>query len=604
MKLLSYFALILFWCIPYIGLTQQENHTARLTITPLDGSVPYTHLDFNNSDERFQFAIVTDRTGGHRPGVFMDGVNKLNLMQPEFVMSVGDLIEGYTEDLVELERQWDEFDAFVNQLEMPFFYVPGNHDITNQVMEDLWKKRLGQTYYHFVYNDVLFLALNSEDQRRGAGRGTISDDQFEFVEKTLEKYPDVTWTLLFLHQPLWHQKNTNRWNEVEGLLADRKHTVFAGHEHRYVKEDRNNGKYFTLATTGGGSSLRGTNFGEFDHMVWVTMTQDGPIIANVLLEGIWDENVVTKEHSEWIRDISRAKPFQIEPVIVESTPFFIGGGKIKITNDRNVPMKVRFEEKSSADISGLLEKNTITVAPNYVEKVKYSLRSRTDKHDKPFELVAFVSFLSDDELLQIEVPFTFKLKPLEKRIMPKSTGKIMIDGNEDDWNDLLLYSFSGEDESKASFGLQYDDDYVYMAMRVYDSFVYSTGNGAAWQQDNVGMGFSAEPYVKSAMNRGRNYYNEILFLLATPEKPDAESVISDPLPDGSKYRCLVKPYGYFAEMAVPVSYIEEKQGKDWWTIRVGASVRDVDQGGQQSYWWLPNWREKDNFIGSGMFWRE
>ena len=53
----------------------------------------------------------------------MDGVNKLNLLQPEFVISVGDLIEGYTENQKELNRQWDEFDGFVKQLQMPFFYI-------------------------------------------------------------------------------------------------------------------------------------------------------------------------------------------------------------------------------------------------------------------------------------------------------------------------------------------------------------------------------------------------------------------------------------------------------------------------------------------------
>ena len=54
---------------------------------------PWIHLNLNNDPDHFQFAIVSDRTGGHRPGVFEDAVKKLNLLQPEFVMSVGDLIE-------------------------------------------------------------------------------------------------------------------------------------------------------------------------------------------------------------------------------------------------------------------------------------------------------------------------------------------------------------------------------------------------------------------------------------------------------------------------------------------------------------------------------
>lgn len=40
-------------------------------------------------------------------------------------------ISGYTEDIDVLNSQWDEFDGVVGNLEMPFFYVPGNHDISN-----------------------------------------------------------------------------------------------------------------------------------------------------------------------------------------------------------------------------------------------------------------------------------------------------------------------------------------------------------------------------------------------------------------------------------------------------------------------------------------
>ena len=104
---------------------------------------PYTSLEVNDDPANFQFVVVTDRTGGHRDGIFEDGVAKINLLQPELVMSVGDLIEGYTEDLGELNKQWDEFESFTARLEMPFFYVPGNHDITNAVMANLWESASG-----------------------------------------------------------------------------------------------------------------------------------------------------------------------------------------------------------------------------------------------------------------------------------------------------------------------------------------------------------------------------------------------------------------------------------------------------------------------------
>jgi hypothetical protein len=141
---------------------------------------PWSGLDLNNDPNNFQFAIVTDRTGGHRPGVFPDAIGKLNLLQPEFVMSVGDLIEGNTEDQAQLDMEWDEFNGFIDELEVPFFYLPGNHDITNEYMAKDWERRFGRAYYHFVYRDVLFLCLNTE----GPPTSQISPEQVEYWPKT------------------------------------------------------------------------------------------------------------------------------------------------------------------------------------------------------------------------------------------------------------------------------------------------------------------------------------------------------------------------------------------------------------------------------------
>ena len=43
---------------------------------------PWTHLDFYNDPDNFQFAIVTDRNGGNRPGIFEDAVKKINILYP------------------------------------------------------------------------------------------------------------------------------------------------------------------------------------------------------------------------------------------------------------------------------------------------------------------------------------------------------------------------------------------------------------------------------------------------------------------------------------------------------------------------------------------
>ena len=247
---------------------------------------PWTHLQLNNDPEQFQFAVVSDRTGGHRPKVFSQAVHRINLLQPQFVMSVGDLIEGYTlkEDVV--TEEWQEFDGYVRHFAMPFFYVPGNHDITNPMQVRVWDERYGRRYYSFLYKNVLFVCLSSESPPKGMG--TIDPEQQKWVARVLAAHPHVRWTFVFLHKPLWTDRDLekNGWAAVEQALAGRRYTVFCGHVHRYQLFRRHGMDYYQLATTGGGSRMRGTDYGEFDHIAWVTMKKDRPVIAQVLLEGI------------------------------------------------------------------------------------------------------------------------------------------------------------------------------------------------------------------------------------------------------------------------------------------------------------------------------
>jgi hypothetical protein len=252
---------------------------------------PWTHLRLNNGPDTFQFAIVSDRTGGHRARVFSRAVERLNLLQPAFVLSVGDLIEGYTEEKDKLAGQWKEFDRFVSKLQMPFFYLPGNHDLSNTVQDKAWKERYGRPYYHFVYRNVLFLLLNSEERVKKATR--IGPEQIAYIKKALADNRDARWTIVLLHKPLWSYTDVdkNGWLEVEKALAGRRYTVFAGHMHVYRKFVRNGMSLYQLATTGGGSKLRGLRYGEFDHIAWVTMKKDGPVLANVLLDGVYPEDL-------------------------------------------------------------------------------------------------------------------------------------------------------------------------------------------------------------------------------------------------------------------------------------------------------------------------
>ncbi len=79
-------------------------HVANFQHDILSGPTPWTSDVFELEEVDFTFAIISDLTGGERPGVYSTAVSQLNRLDPTFVLSVGDLIDGGTEDTLQLEK--------------------------------------------------------------------------------------------------------------------------------------------------------------------------------------------------------------------------------------------------------------------------------------------------------------------------------------------------------------------------------------------------------------------------------------------------------------------------------------------------------------------
>lgn len=330
--MLKIFAAIccLLWSFSILAQESEHFHSTLNT-----EKKPWTSLQFLDDPDHFQFAIVSDRTGGHRPGIFRKAVEKLNILQPEFVMSVGDLIEGGSPTWEGLEAEWAEFDSILSPLQMPFFHLPGNHDTgTRPMKRKFWEEKFGVRYYHFIYKDVLFLALESNE-----GQGErIEDEQLAYIKKVLEDHQEVRWTMLFMHHPLWDYSHNTNFEQVEAMLANRKYTVIVGHQHTYRYFSRKDRNYYILATTGGGSSLRGPSYGQFDHVTWVTMTDNGPVLANLMLDGILPHDITNTELVTLSQNLVKSTSF--EEVLLAPSGEMFEGGKLQVTvqNDADHPL--------------------------------------------------------------------------------------------------------------------------------------------------------------------------------------------------------------------------------------------------------------------------
>jgi 3',5'-cyclic AMP phosphodiesterase CpdA len=315
-KLVSGTLMILISCFLFLRCTEKNLPLFRHDIA--SGKTPWSAEPAGKPAEQFTFAIIGDLNSGERAGVLEVAIQQLNLLRPEFILSIGDLVEGGTVDTLQLKKEYEHFDERVGKAKAPFFHIGGNHDLTNPVMRKYWESRYGKRYYHFVYQNVLFLMLDSEDYAEprmweifnararaiellDSGQeelakqgdyykmpervtGEISDDQSAYFEKVIAENPTVRWTFVLMHKPVWQREGNGNLSRIEAALGARNYTVLNGHLHKYSYTERNNRDYIMVATTGGGQDPKSDM--AFDHVMMVTLTEEGPAIANLRLDGI------------------------------------------------------------------------------------------------------------------------------------------------------------------------------------------------------------------------------------------------------------------------------------------------------------------------------
>jgi protein-tyrosine phosphatase len=393
-----------------------------------ENAKPYTHLNFQNNPNNFQFAVIGDRTGGGRPGVLPAAVDLLNLVRPEFVVNVGDLIEGYVEDEAQLKSWWREIEDDLKRLDMPFFMVPGNHDVNLDPSEKVWFERVGanRTYSHFIYKDVLFLLMSTEDPPKKdagedlsdkyervkagtisspeeakeiiveleawAGAVNISDTQVKYFKDVLEANPKVRWTIGFMHSPAWVQDDPGNFEKIESLLADRPYTMFAGHTHTYNYTRRKGRDYITMAMTG--AAEPGNTVRHMDHIAWVTMTDEGPVVGNLLLNGILDKRGAVPT----LQDFLLYRPRQItqtgQSLGIKSVPNLRDLGGYKTSNGATVAAGLVYRANQLHHVSpGDMQKLAQLGLKN-----SYDLRTLAEREPRPDELPPGVSYVWLDVL--------------------------------------------------------------------------------------------------------------------------------------------------------------------------------------------------------------
>lgn len=225
--------------------------------------------------EKFAFVVLGDRTGEGPDSwkVFDKAILEINQLRPDFVILIGDIIEGGTTNRTVIDARWDEAKQHLDSLGIPLFMVPGDNDICNEASCSAWKNIFGSTYSAFTYRDCRFILLNTEETH-GTGEEGFGSRQMAFVEEELRRNDRARQFFFFFHQPVWISSGRfkSQWERIESILDGKPYSVFAGHFHVLASKIRKGHRHLFVGPTGGKMRLpRNPALGFFHHFTWVSV---------------------------------------------------------------------------------------------------------------------------------------------------------------------------------------------------------------------------------------------------------------------------------------------------------------------------------------------
>ncbi|MFH2055994.1 MAG: metallophosphoesterase [bacterium] len=442
-------------------------------------------------DTPIRFAIIGDRTGEHQPGIYGQIVTEVERLRPDFVMTVGDQIEGYVDDSVQIMAELDEYDSLVSQLSMPIYLTPGNHDIWSDASERWFIQRRSAPYYSFDRQGVHIVVL---DMSRWDDGRQLPQEQLDWLRRDLAGSRDAAYTLAFFHKPFWYET-------VAVGIADPVHNLFleygvdaafCGHYHEWFAAELDGIKYIAVGSSGGGagSSASGLDF----HYAWVTIDSDGVHVAPVEINSVkpWDL-ALPEDKRAFDRllhlGLQLDQPLLVEPgVTLEQASFNL------VVDNSNCASAVndtlRWETPSGWQIEPAAL--PVNVASGASESFPFTVSCSGEFFPPPSASLNF-NFKEG-----IVAPASASLELCRQTSCYAAAAAPNIDGDLTDacWQQPATGLLTGEGSENPSepveFFFAYDADNLYLAARCVDSRIDSVvasataHDGAVWSNDCVG----------------------------------------------------------------------------------------------------------------------
>jgi predicted phosphodiesterase len=201
-----------------------------------------------------RFVILGDRTGSAQPGVYEQVWRETAAARPEFVVSVGDTIEGLVDSAA--EAQWQQWRRLMKPYaRIPLYLTPGNHDIWSAASGLLFEKYAGHPrHYSFDRGAAHFTVLDN------SGSDALSDGEMAFLESDLKAHAAAPLKFIVSHRPSWLMNVALRNPDFALHRLARKYGVryvIAGHVHQMLRFELDGITYVSMPSAGGHLRLTG-----------------------------------------------------------------------------------------------------------------------------------------------------------------------------------------------------------------------------------------------------------------------------------------------------------------------------------------------------------
>jgi len=478
--------------------------------------------------------VLGDRTGGHTEEIFKDILYEMNAMHYDMIINVGDMIEGYTSDEKLIKKEWDEYFEDIKVLDAPFYYVPGNHDIFNDIMEAEFKKRLGEPNYSFDFARCHFTIL---DNSRIEYEDGFPEKTVNWLKKDLKKNKGARYNFVLFHKPFWNEAfMTGKDFQLHDIF--RKYgvdMVISGHYHSHCSTEVDGIKYVLVGSSGG--STDGYDIGgNYYHHGQLKVCDDGLHFAYIRHGSVKDSKDATIEETYYAYKV-KWKSFDIvSPLFMQGMKSLDDSYTIVLKNYFKSPIDVRVKfDTEGTDWTVYNIDNIYSIEPEKTKDILTRVMVKDLESVYPLPRVKMEYPYPEKGIINIDEPLTIQRHIYCTRLVSKPE----IDGNLDEiWENIEPETFFGNYDGRDMKGeetrmyLGFDDEnfyyYIYCKETKPDKIKSNATDrdGGSWADDCIEFfidtDFDRQTYVQYAVNPKDSVFDQDCFVTENKMKFNAE----------------------------------------------------------------------------------